>query len=132
MPKNIFKYAVLIILIIAVGYGIKSYVYKPHEDLTKRKADLEIKAQQLIENLNNQPESFIKKYHHQTLLVSGQITKIDSSWLILNQKILFKFNQDIINKLEIDDNLKVKARFLGYDELLDEINFDQSILINKN
>ncbi|RRO24969.1 hypothetical protein [Flavobacteriaceae bacterium 14752] len=130
MFKKYFKYVVLIIIIVAIGYGIKSYIYQPHEDLTQRKADLEIKAERLIENLNTQSELFIKKYHHQTLLVSGQVTELDASWLILNQKILFKFNQNITKDLKIGDSLKVKARFLGYDELLDEINFDQSMLIN--
>jgi short subunit fatty acids transporter len=130
MSKKYLIYIISILIVIAVVFSIKSYIYKPHEDITKRSVDYEVKAELLIDQLNDQAKIYAEKYNHKMLLVSGQVTELDTNWLILNQKILFKFNQNITKDLKIGDNLKVKARFLGYDELLDEINFDQSMLIN--
>ena len=130
MFKKPLFYIILVGLLVLIGFGIRSYLYQPHEDLTKRKADIKTEALTLKKNLQQQPDSYVKKYKHKTVLISGTLTEIDSNWLILNQNILFKFNEPISKDLDTLNKIKVKGRFLGYDNFLGEINFDQSVLIS--
>ena len=83
-------------------------------------------------------EDFIKEhsqYYGRVVEIIGQATKIDygENRIFLNDKFTFSFNDISLNDssdvLRQYQTLKIKARYIGYDDLFDEYSFDSSVVL---
>ena len=73
---------------------------------------------------------YIKKYLDKTIQVSGKISGIDKNLVILDSYITTQISP-IKKDLSIGNEIVVKGRVIGYDELLEELKLDQCTIINK-
>jgi hypothetical protein len=83
----------------------------------------------LVNEFAINPSASEKKYLNKTIEVMGSITELNGQDLTLDNKIFCQFN----SKIEVDTSKKVsiKGRFIGYDELLDQIKIDQCSILTK-
>lgn len=123
------KWIVFIILIV-IGIIAYNYIYQDHRDIESETAEFVLNSTDLVNEFTINPSASEKKYLNKTIEVFGTITELNDRDLTLDNNIFCQFS----SKIEVDTSKKVniKGRFIGYDELLDQIKIDQcSILTNQ-
>lgn len=121
------KWVILLILII-IGVIAYNYIYHNHRDIESESAEFVLNANDLANEFVINPSATEKKYLNKTIEVEGNITELNEYDLTLNDKIFCQFS----SKIKVENNkIRVKGRFIGYDNLLEQIKLDQcSILTN--
>ena len=73
-----------------------------------------------------------KKYLDNTIEVYGKISSMDltSHLVVLDNKVIAVFEGKIPQNTKTSSVVKIKGRFIGYDNLLDELKIDQAMIIN--
>ncbi len=123
----------IIFLIIAFFIaGIGSYYYLMHggaRDLSNEETAYTTNAIDIIEEFKADLDNANNKYLEKPVAVSGTITSIQDSIISLNRNIICLLkNPDV--KTEINQDVIIKGRVIGYDDLLEELKLDQCFLIN--
>ncbi len=110
---------------------ILRYVYKDHRDIATESASFSLVSTELITEFTTDAETATKKYLDQTVELSGTVSSISDSYFTLNQSIVCYTDSISISKLTSSQAIKAKGRFIGYDDLLGEIKFDQVTIIQQ-
>ena len=108
------------------------YLYQSHRDISREGIDFELTTKQLYAAFNKDEVLANKTYLDKVLLISGFLTTIDS----VNQSIIldehtFISLKDQFRKTKIDTLVKVKAKVVGYDELLEQVTLDQGMIVTE-
>lgn len=116
----------IVLLLILVSFAIYKYVYKSHRDIKNEKATFNITTNKLIEEFSTNEALATEKYLDKTIAIRGIITALDKNEnsITIDTK-LFGILKEKNGILKINDSIYLKGRFLGYDELLEEIKMDQ-------
>lgn len=119
----IFIFCVLLILFVA-GYA---YIYQNHRDITSEKVVFSVTPAEIIKEFSANETIANKKYLDKTILVAGKISAIDSKGnaLVIDDKVFASFEKKMPATLTIASDVKIKGRFIGYDNLLEELKMDQ-------
>ncbi len=130
MQKRKWIYPIIIVLV-AIGILGYNYVFQDHRDIKTEKVAFTLSADELATSFQNEEEAARLKYENKTIAVSGELTSIDGTSLILDNKVFFALSENetppTTNKL--NTTISLKGRCLGYDSLLEEVNLDQASLI---
>lgn len=116
---------IIVIIIFIIGYN---YIYQDHRNIEKEKPAFVMDAKILAEQFEIDPATSEKKYLNQTLEVKGVVTAVNENTITLNNKVFCQFSE-VISGLKVDNIVKTKGRFIGYDDLLEEIKLDQCHII---
>ena len=120
----------LLILIVAIGIMGYNYIFQDHRDIKTEKVAFRLTATELATHFQNDEETARLQYENKTIVVSGQLTSIDGTSLVLDNKVFFALSENETpptpNKL--NTTISLKGRCLGYDSLLEEVNLDQASL----
>jgi hypothetical protein len=130
MTKKILIIFTLILTICFFGY---KYIYHEQRQIANEKSTFSVKLSDLETELKLGDESFNKKYLDKTIEVTGVVTEIDlpSNAILIDDKIFASFNdKENLTNIKVKVNTKIKARFIGYDDLLEKFRFDQVSVIN--
>ena len=122
------KLIIALVIIIVASIAIYKYTYKEHRNISTEKPDFEVTVLNLQEEFKNNDSLANKKYLDKTIEIYGKITNIDlaSNAIVVDEKLFANFKDKIQKKFEVGKTIKVKGRFLGYDDLLDEFKIDQA------
>ncbi|MEL0457123.1 hypothetical protein WJN01_12865 [Flavobacteriaceae bacterium SZ-1-7] len=123
------KWLILFIVIIA-GICICSYINKNHRDIASETSSFNISSENLITEFSINPINSEQKYLNKTIEVSGLITNLNPNNLTLNDKVFCQFSDEITKAPSNNSQIIIKGRFIGYDDLLEEIKLDQCTIIN--
>lgn len=119
---------VVIVIIAIIGYN---YIYKSHRDISEEPSAYTLTASDLAKQFSTEAETYQKKYLNQTITIKGQISNLDATTVTVNGSIfctmLSSFNADAY---KIGQEIAVKGRFIGYDDLLEELKLDQCSITN--
>lgn len=128
MNKKIL-FGILILLI--AGIVIYRYTYQDHRNISSEKATYILTIAVLEKEFAANDSLASSKYQDQTIALTAQITEVDfeNKAVILNQKLYAVFDSLPKNIIH-GKTLKIKGRFLGYDELLEEFKMDQCTIVN--
>ena len=69
------------------------------------------------------------KYKGLTITLSGYVTSLDNSSLVLDNKVFCKVLKKNIN-VKVGDNINVRGKYLGYDSLFEQFTFENCSIIN--
>lgn len=133
------KLLILSLLIIIVGgYIAYSYYNKPHRDIEKEKATLEVSAVDIMSEFETNEKSANEKYLNNVVLVEGKIRTItpnsSGANIVLQTKnpmfgiscsMLPKYNTDI-EKIKENDIVKIKGKCDGF---IDDVVLSKSSII---
>ncbi|WP_396172062.1 hypothetical protein [Flavobacterium sp.] len=132
MKKNRNKILLLFALSAAIIGGILFfYVYKGHRDISSEEASFTISVDELHKQFQTNDSLANASYADQTILVSGLVTSFDpdKKALIVDEKLFLTFNSNEVLNLQSNQTVKIKGRFVGYDDLMEELKMDQCQLI---
>lgn len=118
----------LIVLFIIGGIGY-NYVYKGHRDISSERADFIIESEVLISEFVVNSDLASQKYLNKTIIIKGEVTEINNGMISLDDTVLcymieFKNDGSILNS-----KIVIKGRFIGYDDLLEELKIDQVSIV---
>ena len=126
---NMKKWIVFIILII-IGIVLYHYIYQDHRNIESEDAEYTLFSNEIINEFKINPSDAETKYLNKTIEISGNISEINTNQMTLNQTIYCQFSSLKPNYI-VNQTVKIKGRFIGYDSLLEEIKLDQCSIINK-
>jgi predicted negative regulator of RcsB-dependent stress response len=117
---------------LSVSAFLYFYVYKSHRNITTESVAFSISVIQLHQDFMNDSETNIKKYADKTIETYGKITSLDleNNAIVLDNKVFLKMTETISKDLTIQQTVKIKGRFVGFDDLLEELKMDQCIIVN--
>lgn len=125
------KYIIILGVLLVGLFLVYQYVYKSHRDISSEDASFTLTADVILNEYKKDEKTANAKYADKTIIVKGKITELDltAKSVVLDGKLNGMMATNDAN-LKINDSVSLKGRFLGYDELLEQIKMDQ-ITINK-
>ena len=127
---NLSKKSNLLIALLFLGllaaFLIYEYAYQDHKTIEDQKIEFSGSAddfKSMIAESNDEKQNVIVE-------LSGKLTTLSSESAMMNNNIFCQFKDPAISSgLKKGQNVSLKGRFIGYDELLEEIKLDQCIII---
>lgn len=122
------KILIIVSFLLVTGISIYFYSYKGHRDVESESPNYIVTVYQLEKEFNSNDSLACIKYQDKTIQLSAKVTDIDgaSNAIVIGGKIFVTFKDRLPKHIVTGQMLKIKGRFLGYDELLQEFKIDQS------
>ena len=109
---------------------IYNYVYKSHRDISNEKESFAISVIDLKNDYRKNDSLANAKYLDKTIVIYGKITSLDLANRILSvDTSLSAIMKESGVSLNLNDSIKLKGRFIGYDDLLEEFKMDECSVI---
>lgn len=126
------KVLIFVSILCLAGFGMYQYAYKPQRNIGLEKSDFDISVANLESEFAKSDSLANKKFLDKTISIYGKITNIDlkTNSIVLDDKVYVTFIEKNLSSLNIDKAIKIKGRFIGYDDLVGEFRFDQAVLVN--
>lgn len=120
------KFIITILLVFSViGFTIYTYVMRPPTAIENKKIDFSGSSDELLLKIIDHTEEWQDKI----VVVSGEVTNIDDKGIMLSSKIYCQLKQATdLQKINLSNNISLKGRIIGYDDLLEELKLDQCII----
>ncbi len=111
-----------------IGGGIVLYQFnKPHRDMVGEDASLEISASQLATEYSQDEGAANASYIDKVIAVKGKVSESDADHIKLEGGVYVSGDFSSI-ETAIGDEVTVKGRITGYDELFEEVSLDNGVL----
>lgn len=121
---------ILIIVFIIIGIIAYNYIYQKHRNISEEQPEFVLKADELkSEFLSNSPDSE-QKYLNKIMEITGSLSEYNPEQLTLDQMVFCQMKDPLNLTLQKDMVLTIKGRFIGYDDLLEQVKLDQCTIIN--
>jgi hypothetical protein len=104
---------------------IYNYIYQNHRVINKEKVEFILTSVEILNEFSTDPDNSEKKYLDKTIEVIGKITDQTENTITLDHIIFCQFTTKINIQLKNNSQIKVKGRFIGFDDLLNEVKLDQ-------
>lgn len=115
------------ILVIGLVGGFVAYkiIYKPHPVIENQKAAFVGVADAFKKDVVAQQA----KWLNGIVELEGDVTEVDDKGLLLSESIYCQFkNPESLQGIKKGKSIRIKGRFIGYDDLLEEVKLDQCIV----
>ncbi|MFG6685507.1 hypothetical protein ACGK9U_02925 [Mariniflexile sp. HNIBRBA6329] len=122
------KWLIIILLCALAVIGYR-YVYQDHRDIATETSIYKLTASDISNEFAINPMSSENKYLNKTIEVSGSISDKNPQSITIEDKVFCQFSNEIQKTLNTD-KIKIKGRFIGYDDLLEQVKLDQCIIID--
>lgn len=122
--KTIIVTAVLLVMISASIYFYYGVIFKEARNIASETPDYSVTAKKLIEDYNADPKKADALYLNKTIEITGKATKETDSVIVLENTVFCLFKEKLKDKI-IRNNITIKGKCIGYDELFMEVKIDQ-------
>ena len=128
------KYIIITSIILLITFFGYKYIYHEKRNIETEKPNFSVKVIDLENDLKSGDAIFNKKYLDKTIEVTGVISEIEinNNAILVDDKIFAILSSKLNADLKVKDNIIIKARFIGYDDLLEKFRFDQATIIKQN
>lgn len=132
MKRNQVVIIMLVFIVILVGGLVYNYTFNSkHRDIANEEAIITLSAKELYSHFEKDEALAITNYLDRVIELDGQITSVEDTEIVLDNRIQVSFNPKIRAKVSDGASLRIKGRCVGYDELLELVKIDQATIINK-
>ena len=123
---------ILFLLLIVIATGTYFYAYKEHRDIAAEKESYTIGVPQIFSEFQADEVKANSRYLDKTIEVTGNLSSIDvaTKSIVINNKLFATFKELSPQMLQLNDKIKIKGRFIGYDALVEELKMDQCVLVS--
>ena len=120
-----------IFVLAAAAVGTYFYVNQGHRDISSEKAAFSISISDLQKEFNDNDSIFNSKYADKTIEIYGKTTSIDvlNYSILIDDKATVIFADTILPNITLEKDIKIKGRYVGYDDLLEEFTIDQATIV---
>jgi len=116
--------------VIIGAFLLYNYVYKDHRNISSEKESFAISVVDLKNDYNKNDSLANAKYLDKTIIIYGKISSLDLVNKILTvDTSLSATIKEKNTALKVNDSIKLKGRFIGYDDLLEEFKMDECSII---
>lgn len=115
-----------------LGIGLLLLDYVKHggeRDLNDEKPLFEVTSKKIIEEFTTNIDSANLKYIDKAIAVSGIVTAVKNHEVIVDNTLICNL-KNINNDIKVDQNIIMKGRVVGYDDLLSELKLDKCSVNN--
>ncbi|GAA4817530.1 OB-fold protein [Litoribaculum gwangyangense] len=112
-------------ILLALAIVIYNYTYKNHRDIKTEEVEFSLTSEEILNEFSINPTQSEKKYLNKTIEVTGTISEKTPTTITLDHIVFCQFSNEIKTVVENNSLLKIKGRFIGFDDLLSEIKLDQ-------
>jgi hypothetical protein len=125
------KIGVATVVLLVLFFIVYKFVYKSHRNISDEESSFTVTSNQLIDAYAKDENAANAKFLDKTITVKGKISSLNEmdNSVTIDDK-LFGILNEKNTTLKIDDSITFKGRFIGYDELLEEVKMDQITIIN--
>lgn len=118
-----------VVVVSGVFFGYK-FLYHGHRDVSNEDASFTLTVKKLQEEFTANDSLANAKYADKTIGISGKITAIDvaSNTITVDEKLSATMKGKLPAGVKPQETVKIKGRFVGYDDLLEELKMDQVTL----
>ncbi|WP_106793263.1 hypothetical protein [Aquimarina sp. Aq78] len=109
----------------AIGFVLFSYAQKEHRIIHTEKAGISTTAITFYSAYTRDKEAFNASHLDKAVELKGRITAIESNSIVLDQKIAVTLERGLI-ALKINKKITIKGRYVGFDDLLEQLKIDQA------
>lgn len=126
------KYAIVLFLIVILSIVGYCYFFKPQRNISAEDASFSVTSKILVDELKKGDVYFNNKYLDKTLTISGLVSNIDkkNNAFEIDENIFATTTSSLPLTITLNQKIAIKARFIGYDDLLELFKFDQASLPN--
>ena len=130
MKKN--KIILVGLFLVISALGLYMYLYKDHRDIGSEEGSYSVTATSIFEEFKKDENKSNQKYLDKTIEIYGKISSVDlaANIIIVDEKLAAVFKDKITTEIKLGAEIKIKGRFIGYDELLEEMKMDQCVIVN--
>jgi len=125
------KKGIFILVLLLIGILGYNYLYQDHRDISSEKADYMITSNDLAVQFSSDTQASEQRYLDKTIQITGTVTELNKQDLTLDDKVFCQLTDTLRSSIDLGKNLTIKGRFIGYDDLLDQVKLNECILIGK-
>ena len=115
----------LIISALAIAFVVYKYAMKAPEKIESK----EISFNGFATDFYKKIQVNSKNWEDKVIVLTGNITSKDNKGITLENQIYCQFREDInFSAIKIKQQIILKGRVIGYDDLLEELKLDQCII----
>ncbi|WP_299113997.1 hypothetical protein [uncultured Winogradskyella sp.] len=130
MRKKIYMLLGVLIIGLISAFLVYNYVFNSeHRDIANEKATVSLSAKDIFEQFQTNEALATTNYLDQVIEMKGGITSIEDNDVVLSNGVQVSFNSQETLKFQKGEQITIKGRCVGYDELLELVKIDQSTLI---
>lgn len=128
MKRN--KILAILVLVLLIGYFVYSYLYQSHRDISSEKGSFTVTANDIHSEFKADEKKANEKYLDKTIDVTGTVSGLDvaGNAVVIDEKMFAVFKDKLPQDIKVQSKVKIKGRFMGYDDLLEEMKMDQCTL----
>lgn len=124
------KLLIFVVFVIFGGFLLYNYIYKEHRNIANETESFVVTVVDLKEDYSKNDSLANAKYLDKTIVIYGKITSMDlSNKMLMIDTSLAAVIKDNNIELKQNDSIKLKGRFIGYDDLLEEFKMDECSII---
>lgn len=98
---------------------------QPPAKIESKKVDFIGSSDELLSKIQQNAAEWQDK----VVVISGKITDLDDKGFMLSSSIYCQLRDSLkVSSLTADQNISIKGRIIGYDDLLEELKLDQCII----
>ena len=119
----------LFILLLIIVYAVWN---KPHKNYSNTKPNITIDSLNFINEFKTNSTLATEKYLNQVILVNGNVTDRLTKSVVLNNEIVCTLDSSSLKALgliQINNEVSIKGRFVGFDDLFEEIRLDHCFIM---
>ena len=119
----------IFILLLIIVYAVWN---KPHKNYSDTKPNITIDSSYFINEFKTNSTLATEKYLNQVILVNGNVTDRLTKSVVLNNGIvctLDSFSLKALRLIQINNEVSIKGRFVGFDDLFEEIRLDHCFIM---
>ena len=124
------KYLPLVfIVLLMIVYAVWN---KPHKNYSNTKPNIIIDSSNFINEFKANATIATEKYLNQIILVKGNVTDRLTKSVVLNNGIVCTLDSSSLKALgliQINNDVSIKGRFVGFDDLFEEIRLDHCFIM---
>ena len=105
---------------------------KPHKNYSNTKPNITIDSSNFINEFKTNSTLATEKYLNQIILVKGNVTDRLTKSVVLNNGIVCTFDSlslKALGLIQINNDVSIKGRFVGFDDLFEEIRLDHCFIM---
>lgn len=114
------------VLVLVGGYFGYKYIYQDHRDIKTETAFIKTNSEGIVTlfKASTTPEIL-----NQTVQITGVITQMEEGGITLDEMVHCSFST-LPLEVEVGDEVVLKGRCIGYDDLFEIVKLDQCSIIN--
>lgn len=112
----------------ATYFGYNYIMHGGERDLATEASDFIVSSQDITTEFTNNIDASNKKYLEKAVEITGTITSINATEVIISNTIICNLKQPE-KKYKTGKTVIIKGRIVGYDDLLGDLKLDQCTII---